>query len=265
MKPKFKVLGLVLASSVALIFVVLLTAAADATSPQDIDAIRNAIIGVEEVQVQMGTFSSEDGLTSSLSEAELEALATEFDNKVDLYYAQGTYCNEFYKWLNRDYLFRTYQTIIDNCIDGGVSQCDITNINFSEDGTEATVKATVTSWNKWVTLEEDGCYTISNPISQDFVEMKLVKEDSLWKLKETLSLDLGPSGYDASLLDQAKDTSAEASPAQVDMTAPETTQVLAEIKQNEEILSKKYTTFQEAKAAVQQIDVETGNYLALLQ
>lgn len=265
MKKRTTVFIFALIAVVVLTFCIFLTSAAKTTSPQDIDAIRNAIIGAEEVQVQMGMFSSEDGLTSSLSEAELEALATEFDNKVDLYYAQDTYCNEFYKWLNRDYLFRVYQTTIDNCIAGGVSQCDITNITFSEDGTEATVKATVTTWNKWVTLEEDGQYTIFSPVCQDFVELKMTKEDSVWKLKETLSLDLGPRGYDPDLLTQASATANNASLAQDNNSDVEKNQILSEIKQSEEILSRKYTTFQEAKTAVQQIDVETGNYLALLQ
>ncbi len=90
------------------------------------------------------------------------------------------------KWLNRDYLFRSLQNEVDNCIAGGVSQCDITEITLSEDGSQATVSATVTTWNKWITQEEDGSYTVSSPVNRDYAQVKLVKEDGFfgncWKL-----------------------------------------------------------------------------------
>ena len=114
--------GFVLLSVAALAICIFVITAAKAPFPQDIAAIRDALIGAEEVQVQMGMFTSEDGLSSSLTDAELEALAVQFDQKVDQYYAADIYCNEFYKWLNRDCLFRSHQTVVDNCIAGATSQ-----------------------------------------------------------------------------------------------------------------------------------------------
>ena len=152
----------------------------------------------------MGMFTSEDGLSSSLTDAELEALAVQFDQKVDQYYAADIYCNEFYKWLNRDCLFRRHQTVVDNCIAGGVTQCDITGLVLSDNRTKATAKATVVTWNKWVTQEEDGGYTVSNPINRDALEVIMVKEDGIWKLSETLSLEKGMTGYDSSVLESTK-------------------------------------------------------------
>ena len=254
---------LALAAAVAMMVCVLVISASRTASDQEIDQIRAALIGAQEVQVQMGMFSSEDGTTSSLTEAELETLATNFDQKVDQYYAQDTYSNEFYKWLNRDCLFRSHQTVVDNCIAGGVTQCDITNLSLSNYGTEATVSATVTIWNKWVTMEEDGSYSISNPINQDFLEVKMVKEDGTWKLAETLSLEKGMTGYDDSSLSIDSATTSTKSASSV-TSNPKNKQALEEIAQNKSILAQKYNTFQEAKNAVNQIDVETGNYIALL-
>ena len=259
MKKRTTKIFLSLAGVVALTACILVTTAARTASTQEIDEIRDAIIGAKETLVQMGMYTSEDGLTSSLTEDELEAIATAYDQKVDRYYAQGTHSNTAYKWLNREYLFNTYQTVLDNCLEGGVSQCDITEINISDDGTEATVKATVTMWNKWVTLDDEGKYVATNPVNQDFMELKMVKEDGLWKLQETLSFERGPFGHDPEILTEANGAEPVALAANT-----EETEILEEIQRSEEILNQKYDSFQAAKAAVEQIDVEKGNYLALL-
>jgi len=260
MKKRSVQIGVTIVAAITVMACILVTSASRTASDQEIDQIRAALIGAQEVQVQMGMFSSEDGTTSSLTEAELETLATNFDQKVDQYYAQDTYTNTFYKWLNRDCLFRSHQTVVDNCIAGGVTQCDITNLSLSNDGTEATVSATVTIWNKWVTMEDDGSYSISNPINQDFLKVQMVKEDGTWKLAETLSHEKGMTGYDDSSMDSTTTTTKNASSVTSD---PENTQDLEDIEQNKSILAQKYDTFQEAKNAVNQIDVENGNYIAL--
>lgn len=239
-------------AAIAMLTVCILLTAAKTPSSQEIDEIREAVIGAKATLVQMGMFTSEDGLTSSLTEEEIEAFAAAYDQKVDRYYAQGTHCNMAYKWQNREYLFKTYQTIVDNCIAGGVSQCDITGCTISENGTEATVKATVTTWNKWVILEEDGTYSVINPVNQDFYELKMRKEDGLWKLEENISFQRGPFGHDPETLEKAN------------LTLGNHAEILEEIQKSEEILNQTYDSFQAAKAAVEQIDVEKGNYLALL-
>ena len=53
---------------------------------------------------------------------------------------------------------------------------------LSDNRTKATAKATVVTWNKWVTQEEDGGYTVSNPINRDALEVIMVKEDGIWNL-----------------------------------------------------------------------------------
>ena len=190
--------GISLAAAIAIVICVLATSAFRTASDQEIDQIREALIGSQEIVVQMGMFSSGDGTTASLSQEMLEAIAENFDQRVDQYYSQDTYANTFYKWLNRDCLFRSHQTTVDNCIAGGVSRCDITNVSLSDNGTEATVSATIVSWNKWVTQDEDGKYTISNPINQDMLEVVMVKEQGTWKLKEDISILKGMTGYDPS-------------------------------------------------------------------
>ena len=159
---------------------------------------------------------------------------------------------------------KVLQNEVDNCIAGGVSQCDITEITLSEDGSQATVSATVTTWNKWITQEEDGSYTVSSPVNRDYAQVKLVKEDGFWKLLETLSFDKGLDGYDPTIIQQENPTAAESNSQQVSISTSEQTQILGEIEKSEEILSTQYSSFQAARDAVLEIDVEKGNYLALL-
>ena len=241
MKHSMLKVGLALTSISILIVTILLFSAFRDTTPQDIDEIRFSIIGAYETQVQMGMFTSPDGKSSSLTQEELNTLSSQFDAKVDRYYAQNTHCNEFYKWLNRDYLFRSLQNEVDNCIAGGVSQ-----------------------WNKWITQEEDGSYTVSSPVNRDYAQVKLVKEDGFWKLLETLSFDKGLDGYDPTIIQQENPTAAESNSQQVSISTSEQTQILGEIEKSEEILSTQYSSFQAARDAVLEIDVEKGNYLALL-
>lgn len=141
---------------------------------------------------------------------------------------------------------------------------DITEITLSEDGSQATVSATVTTWNKWITQEEDGSYTVSSPVNRDYAQVKLVKEDGFWKLLETLSFDKGLDGYDPTIIQQENPTAAESNSQQVSISTSEQTQILGEIEKSEEILSTQYSSFQAARDAVLEIDVEKGNYLALL-
>ncbi|MFQ9411823.1 MAG: hypothetical protein ACLR1T_13315 [Evtepia gabavorous] len=198
--------GFVLLSVAALAICIFVITAAKAPFPKTLPQSVTRSSARKKSRCKWACSPSEDGLSSSLTDAELEALAVQFDQKVDQYYAADIYCNEFYKWLNRDCLFRSHQTVVDNCIAGGVTQCDITGLVLSDNRTKATAKATVVTWNKWVTQEEDGGYTVSNPINRDALEVIMVKEDGIWKLSETLSLEKGMTGYDSSVLESTKRT-----------------------------------------------------------
>ncbi|WP_417084008.1 hypothetical protein [Evtepia gabavorous] len=79
-------------------------------------------------------------------------------------------------------------------------------------------------------------------------------EDGAWKLSETLSLEKGMTGYDSSVLESAKK----------DHFDEENVGILEKIEDNKAVLSRTYDSFLAARDAVQQIDVETGNYIALL-
>ena len=76
--------------------------------------------------------------------------------------------------------------------------------------------------------------------------------------------DKGLDGYDPTIIQQENPTAAESNSQQVSISTSEQTQILGEIEKSEEILSTQYSSFQAARDAVLEIDVEKGNYLALL-
>lgn len=245
-------------------------------SPQEREDLRLAVAGAKETLVQMGMFQSEDGLTASLPQEEVQALVDQYAQKVDRYYARGTYCHTFYPWLNQDYLTRTGKTVVDNCIAGGVSRCTLDSAFLWAGGERATVRATVTMWNKWVSRDQAGAYHAALLADQDYLKLDMVKEDGLWKLRETLDLQRGPNGSDPQSLALARSAHQGMVPASqwtlrrnsegADLTpaTPEQAALLAEIQQSRAIQAKPYQTYQAAKTAIQSISPETGTYLALL-
>lgn len=64
--------GISLAAAIAIVICVLATSAFRTASDQEIDQIREALIGSQEIVVQMGMFSSGDGTTASLSQEMLK-------------------------------------------------------------------------------------------------------------------------------------------------------------------------------------------------
>lgn len=104
----------------------------------------------------------------------------------------------------------------------------------------------------------------------------MVKEDNQWKLLETLSYDKVIHGYDEGLATINSSTNGDdtlsvtieentyefSSKVMTDATRKNITD---EILTNKAILASEYDTYQEARAAVDSIDINTGNYLALIQ
>ena len=62
----------------------------------DIADIESAVCGVFETQAQMGMFTSSDGLTTSLTDSEIEKLISDYNRKVDLYYSKDHPSNVYY-------------------------------------------------------------------------------------------------------------------------------------------------------------------------
>ena len=213
----------------------------------------------------MGYFKSVDGLTSSLTDAEIKDLMAQYNEQVDLYYAEGNSCRTFYKWLYKDYLTRSLKTNVENCVDAGVSRCDISSIRLDKGGTKAYVSAEVTLWNKFVEQKEGATgYSVINPVDRLLLEVTMIKEDGTWKLLATDTDIVLASGYDDYLMND-KNNLLESCLQRAAMSDTKEKEILSEIAHSKEILSRTYDTYQDALNALDEIDIENGNYFALFR
>lgn len=222
-------------------------------SQDNINEVSSAVCGVFETQAEMGMFVSEDGLTSSLTQEEINNLIDEYDKKVDKYYSKANPCNVNYKWLNREYLNNTYKKVIDNCIDAGISDYKIVEIKFSEDQQKADVEIVFTAWNKWVVQDGEN-YQVLNPVNRDRANVTMIIEDGQWKLEKINSYIKGINGYS----ELSKDDMIN---MPVNMSNDN---VISKIKNSENVLTQEYDSFEDAFMAAQAIDIENGNYFALV-
>lgn len=222
-------------------------------SQEDISAISRAVCGVFKTQAEMGMFVSGDGSTSSLTQEDIDNLIEEYDKKVDKYYSKNNPCNTNYKWLNREYLNNTYKKVIDNCIDAGILDYKIVEIKFSENQKKADVEVVFTAWNKWV-VQYGEKYHVLNPVNRDRSNVTMILEDGQWKLQKINSYIKGINGYTE--LSESEMLSMSAKMNQSNF--------IRKIKNNENILTKEYSNFKDAFIAAQSIDVENGNYFALV-
>ena len=88
--------------------------------PDERAQAHRAVSGAYEVIAGLGQFVSEDGTTASLPEEEIRREIREFDEKADRCYAEEFSAREYYKWLNRDYLTRTYKSTVDYIVKCGL-------------------------------------------------------------------------------------------------------------------------------------------------
>ena len=265
MKHRFSKIGLTVVVLLALSFCVMLTAFRSESSSAEIDEITAALIGALETQGRMGYFKSVDGLTSSLTDAEIKDLMAQYNEQVDLYYAEGNSCRTFYKWLYKDYLTRSLKTNVENCVDAGVSRCDISSIRLDKGGTKAYVSAEVTLWNKFVEQKEGATgYSVVNPVDRLLLEVTMIKEDGTWKLLATDTDIVLASGYDDYLMND-KNNLLESCLQRAAMSDTKEKEILSEIAHSKEILSRTYDTYQDALNALDEIDIENGNYFALFR
>ncbi len=155
------------------------------------EAIANAIVGAFTTQTNMGAFQSEDGTTGSLSEEQINELVNEYNEKVDMYFADSHGSHDYYKWLNEYLLRDSLKSTVDNCREGGVFKCTLNEIRYDGEN-EAEVKGTIVTWNKWIVFDdiyEDGLFHVEYPVGETAIECRMVRENGNWKIKETLQFD----------------------------------------------------------------------------
>lgn len=148
------------------------------------DNIKNALQGAFETEMQLGSFQSSDGTTSTLTDAELDQLIDDYSRKVDKYYLKSYFKQESYSWLNEYYLRSYFKTHIGSCQGGGASDCVIDELEFPSEN-QAKVTGSIACWNQWI-VKEDDCdyYEVQYPIDVIEFEFIMEKDGDDWKLKQ---------------------------------------------------------------------------------
>lgn len=130
------------------------TAWADSQTSPEVEAVKEAFIGSQDISYQIGYFESENGKTDMLTEEHIQAYIDDFNTKMDQYYAESNVCRQTYKETNEKILREIGKNRVCYVADAGVLDYTFRNVNISEDGQTATVKAVCQVWGNWVEQNE---------------------------------------------------------------------------------------------------------------
>ena len=233
---------------------------------KDAVAVQEALLACENLRADIAKFSSHDGTTASLSDAEIASKIESYNQKVDQYYTKENPSNPFLKELYRHYLEEVCKSEVSQVVDSAVSIYHLRSIAFHKGGNEATISAVLCCWTKGISNDDletheilDKYHVMQNPVGTDTIKAKLVKEDGSWKVSDVLTYTpLAVWNYDNVL----KNAVLQSIKVRLSKK-PETAHCLEEIQKNEKILDTQYDTYQEALTAVENMDLEHGNYFAL--
>lgn len=221
--------------------------------PDERAQARRAVSGAYEVIAGLGQFVSEDGTTASLSEKEIRKEIREFDEKADRCYAEEFSAREYYKWLNQDYLTRTYKSTVDYIVKSGVADMHTPFLFYSPGRNQMKLRGELTGWNLRIT-ESDGKYQISCDYNKTPLDVTLVREDGIWKVCQIEGIKGEPETVaDEGIIRDAEEKS------KVGKLSAEEENILKRIRAVNEICAKKYNTFSEALQAAEKIDFEDFN------
>lgn len=150
----------------------------------EIQAVKEAFIGAQDISYRIGCFESENGKTDYLSEEAIQTYIDSFNMQIDQYYSNANVCRQTYKEINEQLLREICRGKVYYSVDGGVLECVFDDVNIGEDGDVATVKAVCTVWGNWVEENDSGALNVVAPIGRDTITATMVKEDGKWKLEK---------------------------------------------------------------------------------
>lgn len=251
-----------MAAFLFLAVLILLAAAAVYFIPLQSERVqmRQAVTGAYEAIAGMGQFVSEDGTTSSLAEDEISERINAFNRKIDCCYADEFPSKEYYKWLNEDYLTRTYKHKVDYIVKSGVADVRTPVIVYGSGRQEAAVHGGMIGWNLWITeSDEGGSYKISYAYNKTPLDVSLVREQGMWKVSRISGVKGEPETIaDEGIVSDAEEMSREGK------LPREKEAILERLHRTDEVCQKEYASFGEALQAAEQIEFTDFNGYALV-
>lgn len=236
-----------------------MNALADSREEREIEDLKAAFVGAEETLLDMSavTFpaAEETGTTAGMTEQELDACVADYTARIERYYSDSHPSKQQYIAQHEALVRDALQTEVSYLVDGGVLDCELNNVEISDDGNTATFDAYWIDWNNWAEQAEDGSYEVTAPIGDNSAAITMVKEGGCWKLLKTENYRMGYA-------DEAID---EISGAKASMAADEADSVTAAFEKAQEICQTSYDTFDEALAAAKTIDADKINPYPILE
>lgn len=166
------------------------TAWADTQSDAERQMVQDAFIASQDVSYQIGYFESENGKTDGLTEQQIASYLSDFNEKIDRYYAKTNACGQDYKEINEKILREVAKNKVNYVVQSGVLDCTFHSVSISEDKKTAVVKAVCKVWGDWVEENESGNIEVTAPINRNTITATMVKEDGLWKLGSIDKMDV---------------------------------------------------------------------------
>lgn len=237
-----------LTSGVAMILVsiiiILMSGASSASVAADIStetmAVCESVIGAENATLSMGAYQADDCNTSQLDEESLAAQIAQYNAQIEQYFSLENPCRDQYKVQNEYLLRDVFSEDKTYLVDGGVLDYMVSEITFDETNTVSIINMSLTCYNKWVDVGENGMFEITCCANSVDLSAQMVKEDGVWKLKEHIRYSMTDSWVPEDSM-----TNNEAYSSQQ-----------MEKVQAAELAATEYSDFEQALAAAKEIHVE---------
>lgn len=144
--------------------------------------IRQGFIGAERTCMEIGSFTSDTGMTEDLSQEERNAYMEAYAEKAERYYAERNPVRTDYIELNQRYLQDFCSRKVEYLVESRVTNCIVIPIGIADGGNRVTVMASWKAQNIWVEQEEDRSYSVVAPVNDCHAKAVMVQEDGCWKL-----------------------------------------------------------------------------------
>ncbi|MDY3014027.1 MAG: hypothetical protein SOR61_02310 [Evtepia sp.] len=201
--------------------------------------MKNSLMGAVQVQLDAGRFESQNGLAPAVDSVEYQDNIQAFNQDVDLFYAVDNPCREMYKGMHEELLGGALQNTVGYTVNCGILDCEIIEITPDENGSDVIVEAQVSGYSTWIE-EESNTFKIRSPLNVERIKAKMTLEENSWKLLDIISSDMLFMGT----VKEAKTDDVETA-----LTAKDVDKI-------SHITEKEYSTFAEALAAAQQINMK---------
>jgi len=176
------ILALVAALTVTVVVTGASSLEAGTQDADDQNAIESLIAEANNVILSVGQFQSETGLTSDLSDDEIQTLVNAYNGRVDATFTEDYPSYSLYKETNENLLRSVFKEKTSYRVDGDTLKCQLSSIDYNSDRTSANVSAYLYSYNKWVDSDDNQAYSITCCAGISEVVATVEKADGTWKV-----------------------------------------------------------------------------------